>query len=430
MSMSDLVSIVVPVYNGEKFLRGSIESILNQTYTNLEIICVCAGCTDTSTEILREYANSDTRMILHIEQENHGPAYSRNIGMKMAQGEWIIFLDCDDLFEPNLIEAMLQQAVRLQADICCCFWDGFDEQSFGKVYVTNERLKRDCNTYPEINVAEERRHLFQLIEYNAWTKLVHKSIYKKNEVDFGCFPNCEDFYFSLMVSMEAKKIVYIDKVLVHYRINTNRDTQTTMMNKKKNYVWEVLDAVFQYINTKKDNCELRESFYNCVCKNIFSFSRNLVGYVVFNELRDIYLEKWDMLQSELPKRLSYFNQEVYDKVLHGDRTMDSSEMVMRAKVHFVSDMTGRGECAIWGCGCQGQILLERLNNAGVKVQRIFDSDSNKWGRDMFGQVVEQYQENDVDCIIVTSSKYYEEIKEQSGNCAGQVYDLDNEIFRC
>lgn len=429
--MLDLVTIVIPVYNGEQFIRENIESILNQTYTNLEIICVCAGCTDASVEILHEYAKTDARLVLHVEQTNHGPAYSRNIGMAMAQGEWIIFLDCDDLFELDMIEIMLNRAIEEQADLCCCFWDCFDENSSGMPAMTDETIKYLCNTYPVINVSAERRHLFQLIAFNVWTKLIHKTIYQKEIVNFGNFPNCEDFYFSLIAAIETEKIVYVNQVLVHYRINTSRYTQTTMMNKKKSYEWEAADAVFQHIRSKGYKDELMVSFFNCICSHIlyaFQKATNAIYHQLCNELYDVYMEKWGMRNNNMAEKLSYINQEIYVNVLNGNTELDIPEIVMNAKVHFVKNMAEKGKCAIWGCGYWGQKLLERLNDTGIRVSNVFDSDSNKWGVHIYGQVIEPFHGKKVDCVIVTSSKYYEEIRKQIGNSVDMVYDLEKQIF--
>ena len=125
---------------------------------------------------------------------------------------------------------------------------------------------------------------------------------------------------------------------------------------------------------------------------------------------------------------SYFNQEVYDKVCNGDKAMPGAEMAMQAKVHFVSDICKKGVCGIWGCGDLGQKFLERLSSADADIQHVFDSDRNKWGTQISGYIVEQFMGNKIDNIIVTSSRYYSEIKKQIGSRAGQVYDLEREIF--
>ncbi len=428
MCTQDLVSVVVPVYNAEMYLHENVESILKQTYSDLEIIYVCAGCTDTSVEIIQKYIQHDSRMILCIEQENHGPAYSRNIGMQMATGDWIIFLDSDDLFESDMIEVMWKQAVNEKADICCCYWDCFDEDSFGKPGMTDEMVRYLCSTYPVINVSNERKHIFQLISLNAWTKLIHKTVYQRNTVNFGDFPNCEDAFFSMMIVMEAAKIVYTDQKLIHYRMNINRETQTTMMLNKKSYVWEVADAIFQQIKVKGNDRGLKKSFYNFVCTIIFNASQSSIFYSLYDDLYNIYLKKWEMLNCDVAKVLSYFNQEVYDKVCNGDKAMHGTEMAMQAKVHFVSDICKKGVCGIWGCGDLGQKFLERLSIADADIQHVFDSDRSKWGTQISGYIVEQFMGDKIDSVIVTSSRYYAEIKKQIGSRAGQIYDLEKEIF--
>ena len=94
--MGDLVTIVIPAYNAEQFLRENVESIINQSYMNLEIIYVCDGCSDQTVEILQEYAKKDNRINIVVQREKHGAAFSRNVGMNKANGDWIIILDNDD----------------------------------------------------------------------------------------------------------------------------------------------------------------------------------------------------------------------------------------------------------------------------------------------------------------------------------------------
>ena len=159
MDMSDLISIVVPVYNGERFLRTNIESVLNQTYKNLEIIYVCDGCTDHTVDILQNYLINDSRLKIHIVQENMGAAVARNTGMDMAKGDWIIFLDSDDLFAPDMIETMHEYAVKEEADVCCCFWETFDGQPAYDGHLNNKTFKRHCRIYPVINVPDEKKNL-------------------------------------------------------------------------------------------------------------------------------------------------------------------------------------------------------------------------------------------------------------------------------
>ena len=110
------VSVIVPIYNADKYLKECIESLLNQTYTNLEIICLNDGSTDSSTKICKELSETDNRIIL-IEKENTGVSATRNLGLKIASGEYIMFLDADDFLEPNAIEIALNTGIEYGAEI-------------------------------------------------------------------------------------------------------------------------------------------------------------------------------------------------------------------------------------------------------------------------------------------------------------------------
>ena len=106
---ADLISVIIPVYNGEKFLRDCLDSVLNQTYKNLQIILVDDGSTDSSGQICDEYAARDSRIqVMHCE--NAGQAEARNRGIKAATGEWIGFVDDDDIIEPDMYSVLIQNA--------------------------------------------------------------------------------------------------------------------------------------------------------------------------------------------------------------------------------------------------------------------------------------------------------------------------------
>lgn len=194
---NDMVTIIVPAYNAGIFLEENIKSILGQTYKNIEVIYVCDGCTDNTVDILKQYT-SDNRLKVCIQTENHGAAVSRNIGMNMAQGDWIIFLDADDLFEPNMIEEMVTTALKFDADMCCCYYDSFDMVPNKNSSVMNIYKKMICDEYPLINTNNELKHIMQLVDKGSCTKLIYKSIYKKEEVFFQDIPNSNDVYYSMV----------------------------------------------------------------------------------------------------------------------------------------------------------------------------------------------------------------------------------------
>ena len=114
--VTDLVSVIVPVYNGEKYLRKCIESIINQTYANIEIILINDGSTDNSGVMCDSYAHSDNRIRV-IHTQNNGPAAARNIGIENSKGEFVFFVDADDFIENNALNLLVENYNQYKADI-------------------------------------------------------------------------------------------------------------------------------------------------------------------------------------------------------------------------------------------------------------------------------------------------------------------------
>ena len=121
------VSVIIPVYNAEKYLPECMESILSQTYKNIEIICVDDGSTDSSAKIIKFYQKIDKRINL-IQQTNQYAGAARNHGFDVSGGDYIMFLDADDYFEHNLIEKMVSAIYEKNADIVICQSLGLDEK--------------------------------------------------------------------------------------------------------------------------------------------------------------------------------------------------------------------------------------------------------------------------------------------------------------
>lgn len=217
--MKPEISIVVPVYQVEKFVRDSIQSILNQTYISFEIICINDGSRDSSLNILQQLAQEDSRVKV-FSQENQGVSAARNTALDMVSGEYVAFLDPDDIMHPQFLEIMLSEIKANDADVVCC---GFKKIS------ENEKVINPP-VYESVRSKKFKNHLLSFAlrkkprpNNSLWNKIYKSSVIKsiRFEKDIKV---AEDMLFILRTLINAEKVFYIKTPLIYYRIRENSIT--------------------------------------------------------------------------------------------------------------------------------------------------------------------------------------------------------------
>lgn len=220
MSNSDAikVSVIMPIYNAYSYLRPAMDSVLDQTLAEIEVICVDDGSTDSSLDILKEYQAKDSRVRI-LTENNAGPSWARNKGLSRARGEYIIFLDADDFYELTLLEKMYERAERDKLDMTITEYDIYDDKSatFEK-RIKSERgaiLEGDTivskNEYPEV--------IFQCTSNYVWNKLFRAEFIREKNLSFDQDLRVfEDVYFVMTSLSMADRIGKIHEVLIHHRI--------------------------------------------------------------------------------------------------------------------------------------------------------------------------------------------------------------------
>lgn len=212
MKNAGKVSIIVPVYNAEKYLRESISSILEQSYTNLEIITINDGSTDLSSEILKEYREKDKRIVI-FDQKNRGVSAARNVGLDNASGDFIMFVDADDVICPDMVEILLD-GISEKIDMSICNMAILSDHGDTN-QVTNMRKKLNC-----------REYVFELqSNWGPYCKLFKKEILEGIRFTEGV-AIAEDLLFNVMIISKnrLKYISYIEDNLYLYRVNKNSAT--------------------------------------------------------------------------------------------------------------------------------------------------------------------------------------------------------------
>lgn len=223
--MDDKITVIVPVYNVESYLRKCLDSIIAQTYKNIEIVVVNDGSTDASGEICKEFSEMDHR-IIYIEQENAGLSAARNTGLENMSGDYVTFVDSDDWIELDYVETLYKKITQYQADIAVGNYYSFNESEgmfyfhiLGDSYY--EKVYDNISIFENLYESQEMKN-FALI--SAWGKLYKARLFEQLRFDVGKLG--EDGYLNQKIYLLAEKIVYIHKGIYSYRIRNNSLSRT------------------------------------------------------------------------------------------------------------------------------------------------------------------------------------------------------------
>lgn len=244
MNNKNNISIIVPVYKAEKYLSRGIDSILNQTFSDFELILVDDGSPDNSSNICDEYALKDKRVKV-IHQENQGVSAARQKGLDTATGTYVIHADPDDWVEQDWLEKLYKSAIETNADIISC--DYFIESRNDSIYKSERPTSLE-------NLQIIKDLLYEKIWGSTWNKLVRRECFIKGNIKFN--PNqilWEDLMVITKLLMCGAKLVHIDIPLYHYDCYSN--TQSIVRKSKPSHVFSqkiYLDYIIENYGGRKD----------------------------------------------------------------------------------------------------------------------------------------------------------------------------------
>lgn len=244
------VSVIIPVFNVEQYLPICIESILRQTFSNIEIILVDDGSTDRSGDICEEYRKSDTRIKV-IHKSNGGLVSARKAGFSQSTGEYILHVDSDDWVEIFHVEKLYEAAVAHNADIVGCnyFTDNDSGQS---VCQDNKPSSFDVKSYIEMCLKGE-------IHSGVVFRMFSRRLYLHNDVQFPVCDFNEDLHHTISLAIHASKIIHCDMFSYHYRLNssslTQRQSVSDRIRKFKEYARNMADLYYRLNICETFSCE-------------------------------------------------------------------------------------------------------------------------------------------------------------------------------
>lgn len=278
------VSIIVPFYNVEGYMEKCLDSLVNQTLDDIEIILVNDGSKDRSIDIAKKYIKEYPKKIVYLEKENGGLSDSRNFALPHAKGEYIAFLDSDDYVEKNMYEEMYNLAIKDNSDLVECdfYWEYPDKrkEDIGKLYNGKEEM-------------------LEKIRVVAWNKLIKREILEKSKLEFPKGFRYEDVEFTYKLIPYIEKVSFIKKPFVHYvqRQGSISNTQ----NERTKEIFQVLEHVIDYYKENNIYEKYKTVLEYVYIRYAFCSSLSRIIKIEDEELKDKLLElTWENVNKTFP----------------------------------------------------------------------------------------------------------------------------------
>lgn len=300
------ISIIVPVYNCEKYIKKCIESIIAQTYKDWELILIDDGSKDDSLRICEQYSKKDQRIIV-LTQKNKGAGPARNYGIDKSTGEYIMFCDSDDFLPNNAIEKFAELALEEKWDLIISGYNEFKYASNENIKFCGENIAMD----KEILSKEEARKFYIILHEKClnqapWAKLYKSKIIKENKVYFGDFRRCQDTVFNINYYEYVNKIKIINDKLYNYQ---TPEGNTYIFKFPSNMV-DIRKEIDHLISDK-----LRSwGVYN---KKVYSYLNKILVTDILICIRLNYLNNWNFTKIE--------QHEYIDRLLNDEKVKEVLE---------------------------------------------------------------------------------------------------------
>lgn len=258
------VSIIVPVYNTSKYLRRCLDSLVNQTLKEIEIIVINDCSTDNSKDIIKEYELKYDNIKVFHNKTNKGIGYNRNLGIEKAKGEYISFIDSDDWVEVAMYEKMYNKAIKDNNDLVIC--------NYYKMLEENSNVKKiECDYYinnHKDTTLEKSPSLINEINLAPWNKLYKKELLQ--DIRYPINLKYEDAIVTIKTLSRAKKIGFINEQLNYYLVRSK--SETTVMNKKVFDIFSILDMIIEELKAKNYYSKIEDYLEFLVITTIFRYT--------------------------------------------------------------------------------------------------------------------------------------------------------------
>ena len=287
------ISVILPIYNSEKYLEDCLVSIIGQSFSDIEIICINDGSTDNTYQIIDKYANSDSRFIV-VNQENKGAAVARNIGLELAKGEYVIILDSDDYFDKYMLEEFYNLAQKTKSDIVVS--NSFSEDGItGEKKIPKHHLKKQLLSENIFNYKQYYKYIFNFSVGWAWDKFYKLDFIKKNDLKFQDLKSTNDVFFVFKSLICANNIAILDKPLITHRINLCTQISSNRDKSPMCFI-DAIIAIKQELERQNIYDIVKQSFINWVMEHTVWQARTLKNKEVNSKILNEIYPMFNMLE--------------------------------------------------------------------------------------------------------------------------------------
>ncbi len=423
-----IVSVIMPLFNAEKYLPEALEGVLRQTCRDLEIICINDDSVDETGRILERYRENDARIRIITNEKHLGAGPSRNKGIEAAKGKYVIFLDGDDVFDEQLLEKASAAMERHKADLVLfeALYHVSCEEIHKKRHIqrSEEFKHKYCETPFSFN--DFRPEEFPNWSDVPWDKMYSRSLIMDNKLNFQDLPSSNDVYFAKMAMFCARRIIWLNdgSVLVYARehaeasrISINRNPMCAYLALKKlvlelqnrnmpeelsEYIYHTVQSKLFYLFSVEQDEERKKGFYR------FLHDEGIGELIACGGEYYAKADRYVRCLLEGFQKYPYERGWFQSPDSYFQHCLNSSG---DAVCRFIQDTKVKDKrIVLWGAGVNGKTLLGYLEKYSMKITGVVDCDESKQGTLLYGYEIANpacfYQK--ADYMLFTSERIYQE----------------------
>lgn len=438
------ISIIMPLYNAEKYLEESLNAVLGQTFSEYELICVNDASTDATLNILSDYAARDERIRIVSNGKRSGAAFSRNRGLKEAGGKYLSFLDGDDIFEEEMLECAYKTAEEHHADVVvfqrkhCTNEEIHNKQRVvhGKIFV-----ERFC--IQPFKVSDQMPNEFMNWELAPANKLYHREFVCSNRLEFQDLSCENDAYFVFMTLALAGRVICLhdDRVMIYARdhfeptrISCDRDPMCSYqaflhiageLQKREKFAEVYPQFYYQFFFS------VRNALFKCRLETREREYYQFLKEEGIDKMRLIGKEYYDRLDDYIKDLIEGFEKKEFDTGWY----REEQGLLIQLSQKYNADAVRRlfADCkkagkpiGIWGAGINGLSLLHFCRDNELEADMVVDRSPEKQGREIDGYCVSSPEKigDRVKVIIVTARYILESVRQEVEQQDVEIIDIN------